>query len=77
MKLILDATQAELEAKGPALLKSLAEKLGVDLSVLEKSDEEEGVVLKPKALRELHARERVLVQNQYEAMLAEIAQVLG
>lgn len=82
MKLRVEATPEELESKGPALLRSLASRLGVDpLALLddhqlEKAGVQKEPQLKHAALRDLHDRERDLVRRTYRAMLREIAEVV-
>lgn len=90
MKLTLDATEQELKDKGPALVKALAERLGLDLHDLSHGHEghEGGDPLEkslascgvhsdavPKAIAQLQDKERAVVRQTYAAMMKEISGV--
>lgn len=86
VRIKLDATPAELAEKGPAALAMLAERLGVDLAHLaegaahppnglEKSGTPKAAHL-PRALAQLHAREREVLDQTYAQMTRELWAVL-
>jgi hypothetical protein len=84
MRLILEATDAELEASPEALAHGLAKSLAADLpglsSLLEKAATEasEDAVVMPRdpAMRDLFARTRDLYATTLKDMVAEVAAML-
>ena len=81
MKLTVDGSAEELEAKGPDLVKALARRLGLDLVDLVDPDDlqkakPQAPTLKYKSLAQLHERERKIVKQTHKAMLKEIAEIL-
>ena len=84
MKVHLEADPREILEKGPELIQKLAARLGVDLSELVDPDDliqkgglQKEPELKHKALREMHAKERAIYDNQMKEMLEEIGVFLN
>lgn len=81
MKLTVDGSAEELDAKGPDLVKALARRLGLDLvDLVDPADlqkaKAQAPTLRYKALGQLHERERKIVKQTHKAMLKEIAEIL-
>lgn len=79
VKLHITGTEEELQEKKEDIVKSLIRDLGVDIDALLKAnDHSHGEdPLAHKTIRDLHHVEKAVVQEEFEAMLKEIADLLG
>lgn len=78
MKLHLEGTPAELATKGPALIKALIQKFGVDpVSLLDEDDLQKAAELAQASLPESrHPVLRAIIQDASEIYKEEISEML-